>query len=76
MGNSRKVLVAIAILVALAGLVSLNGQTFAADEKFKVGWIYIGHPGDAGWTLAHDEARKYMEKQLPWAESIYTPSGA
>lgn len=71
MGNSRKVLVAIAILVALAGLVSLNGQTFAADEKFKVGWIYIGHPGDAGWTLAHDEARKYMEKQLPWAESIY-----
>ncbi len=30
----------------------------------KVAFIYVGPVGDAGWTFAHDEGRKYLEKVL------------
>jgi len=30
----------------------------------KVGFIYIGPPGDHGWTYMHDVGRKYAESQL------------
>ena len=40
-----------------------------ADQK-KVGFIYIGPPGDHGWTYMHDVGRKYMESQL--GDSIST----
>jgi basic membrane protein A and related proteins len=33
-------------------------------EAFKVGFMYIGPPGDAGWTFQHDEARKFVEQEL------------
>jgi basic membrane protein A and related proteins len=33
-------------------------------EAFKVGFMYIGPPGDAGWTFQHDEARKFVEEEL------------
>jgi basic membrane protein A len=32
-----------------------------AAEPFKVGFIYVGPVGDAGWTFAHDAARKLVE---------------
>ncbi len=49
-------------------LISLTFCGFAftnalADPK-KVGFIYIGPPGDHGWTYMHDVGRKYMESQL------------
>tara|TARA_B100001027_G_scaffold116836_1_gene80641 strand:- start:601 stop:1665 length:1065 start_codon:yes stop_codon:yes gene_type:complete len=34
-----------------------------ADQK-KVGFIYIGPPGDHGWTYMHDQGRQYMEDTL------------
>ena len=34
-----------------------------ADQK-KVGFIYIGPPGDHGWTYMHDQGRQYMEDKL------------
>ena len=34
----------------------------AADKK--IGFIYIGPPGDHGWTYMHDVGRKYMEDKL------------
>ena len=34
-----------------------------ADPK-KVGFIYIGPPGDHGWTYMHDVGRKHMQSQL------------
>ncbi len=33
-------------------------------EETIVGFVYIGPPGDGGWTYAHDEGRKYLEKEL------------
>jgi len=30
-------------------------------EPLKVGFVYVGPVGDAGWTFAHDLGRKYVE---------------
>jgi simple sugar transport system substrate-binding protein len=30
----------------------------------KVGFIYVGPVGDAGWTYAHDAARKQVEAKF------------
>lgn len=51
----------------------------ANDEKIKVGFIYIGAPGDAGWTFSHDQGRKYLEEQIPEVETVfleYVPEGS
>lgn len=32
--------------------------------KFKVAFIYIGPPGDLGWTYEHDRGRKMVEKEF------------
>lgn len=52
-------------LVVLAGvaLVGCNGGS-SKEEKFKVGVIYIGEPGDAGWTYAHDNGLKAAVKAI------------
>lgn len=62
----------------LLALVCFNaafcGPNAAAAEKFKVGFIYNGPPGDAGWTYAHDQGRKYLEKKLPGVQTLYVES--
>lgn len=45
-----------------------------AEEKLKVAFIYVGPVGDAGWTYAHNEGRKYLEQQLPYVETSYVES--
>lgn len=35
-----------------------------AGKKPRVAFVYIGVPGDGGWTFQHDEGRKAMEKEL------------
>ncbi len=42
------------VLLALAAFAAALGQ----DDKLKVGFIYIGPVGDAGWTYAHDLGRQ------------------
>lgn len=34
------------------------------DEPLKVGFIYIGPVGDAGWTYAQDLGRQYLEENM------------
>ena len=36
----------------------------AAAEPLKVGFIYVGPVGDAGWTYAHDAARKLVDAKF------------
>lgn len=36
----------------------------AAPEALKVAFVYVGPVGDAGWTYAHDAARKQVEAQF------------
>lgn len=33
-------------------------------EPLKVGFIYVGPVGDAGWTFAHDNGRKHIESKF------------
>jgi simple sugar transport system substrate-binding protein len=58
MMNRRKVLA----LSALAAVL-VAAPSFAADP-LKIGFVYVGPVGDAGWTYAHDQARLAMEKEL------------
>ncbi len=36
----------------------------AKPEPLKVGFAYVGPVGDGGWTFAHDNARKALEKEF------------
>jgi simple sugar transport system substrate-binding protein len=33
-------------------------------EPLKAAWVYVGPVGDAGWTFAHDQGRKEVEKEF------------
>jgi simple sugar transport system substrate-binding protein len=54
-------LFALAASLALAATVTMSA--FAAD-KLKVGFVYIGPPGDHGWTYQHDQGRLAIEERL------------
>jgi simple sugar transport system substrate-binding protein len=58
MMNRRTVLATLAAAAAFAA-----APSFAADP-LKIGFVYVGPVGDAGWTYAHDQARLAMEKEL------------
>ena len=46
-----------------------------AADPVKVGFVYVGPTGDAGWTYAHDEARKFVESELgDQVETTYVES--
>lgn len=54
-------------------------QALSAGEKLKIAYVYVGPIGDAGWTYAHDDARKKLEKLFPNIETTYiesVPEGA
>lgn len=53
--------------------------TPAAAEKIKVAFVYVGPVGDAGWTTAHDNGRKYLVEKMPNVETTImesVPEGA
>ncbi|SFV14051.1 BMP family ABC transporter substrate-binding protein [Pseudoduganella namucuonensis] len=59
--NRRKLLT----LATLAAVVAVSAFSPAyAQEPLKVGFVYVGPVGDAGWTYAHDQGRLEMEKNL------------
>jgi len=43
---------------------ALGCSVASADDPLKIGFVYVGPTGDAGWTYAHDEARKFVESEL------------
>ena len=53
----------IRILLLITTILGFSIGSANADPK-KVGFIYIGPPGDHGWTYMHDVGRQYMESQL------------
>ena len=46
------------------GLAATMGTSALAQEALKVGYIYIGPPGDFGWTYAHDQARLAAQERF------------
>ncbi len=53
----------LAVLALSLGLGAMAGMA-QADEPLKVGFVYIGPVGDAGWTYSHDLGRKALEEAL------------
>ncbi len=52
-------------LAALAATsIGLVSSIPAQNAKLKVAFIYIGPPGDFGWTYAHEQGRIALEKAL------------
>ena len=39
--------------------------------KFNVAFVYVGPVGDGGWTYAHDQGRRYLEKHVPNVHTVY-----
>ena len=48
----------------LAALLFGAASAQMAAEDIKVGFIYVGPVGDAGWTYAHDLGRAQLEEEL------------
>ena len=71
----RRIIAAMLIL-SLATLAFAAGskESTAMQEGVKAGFIYVGPTGDYGWTHAHDVARKQMEEEFPWLETVYVES--
>ena len=61
-------------IMACLGSLIVGATAGLAQEKLKAGFIYIGPIGDYGWTHAHDQARKQLEKAFPWLETLYVES--
>ncbi|MDQ7826664.1 MAG: BMP family ABC transporter substrate-binding protein [Candidatus Eremiobacteraeota bacterium] len=72
------------IFVMLAGLMLAllisgcpkEGGKSGEEPGMKVGFVYIGPVGDAGWTLSHDKGRKYLEEQLTSVKTTYVENVA
>jgi len=59
--NRRTILTTMTTMAAACLLAA--APSFAA-EPLKIGFVYVGPVGDAGWTYAHDQGRLAMEKEL------------
>jgi basic membrane protein A len=59
--RSRRSLLMSVLALALAA--GLGGGSAVAAPPLKVGFAYVGPVGDAGWTFAHDKARKAVEAE-------------
>tara|TARA_Y200000002_G_scaffold257697_1_gene213752 strand:+ start:63 stop:1181 length:1119 start_codon:yes stop_codon:yes gene_type:complete len=63
---NRNLMIAIAGLIAVVLAYSLwssrQDTEVASSDKYKVGFIYIGPPGDHGWNYQHDVGRKAVEQ--------------
>ena len=56
-----------ALLTGLGALASCAPKQDAAKAEapaIRVAFVYIGPPGDGGYTFQHDQGRKYLEAQL------------
>src|SRR5258706_15993239 len=60
--NKLRSRLAASMLGAILALGAAAGAV--AEEPLKVGFVYVGPVGDAGWTYAHDQGRLMLEKEL------------
>ncbi len=52
------------VAAAAVGLAMGAAVNASAQEKLKVGFIYVGPVGDMGWTYQHEVARKAIQEQF------------
>ncbi len=51
-------------VLAGAAALALTVGSASAQQKLKVGFIYVGPVGDHGWSYQHDVGRKAIEKEF------------
>ncbi|MFZ5633404.1 MAG: BMP family ABC transporter substrate-binding protein [Bacillota bacterium] len=51
-----------------------KGTAGGDADQLKVAFMYVGPVGDAGWSYAHDQGRKYLEKELPYVKTSIVES--
>lgn len=49
------------LLMVMAGILAWNPAAAEEKKEIKVGFIYVSPVGDAGWSYAHNEARKAID---------------
>ncbi len=64
----KKVISLMMTLMLVLGLVltgcGKDDSSSSSSKPVKVGFLYLGKIGDAGYTYAHDQGRKYLVNQL------------
>lgn len=66
----------IAAAGAAAAVLPMTGTAFA-QEKLKIGFIFLGPIGDYGWTWAHNKGREAVEAELgDQVETVYVENVA
>jgi basic membrane protein A len=48
----------------------------AAEETFKVAYVYVGPVGDLGWSYAHDQGRQALDEAFSYVETAYSEAVA
>ncbi len=63
--SQKRGFIKVAAVAAAAAAVATSPLAFGAGaEPLKIGFVYVGVTGDGGWTYAHDQARKALEKEF------------
>ena len=63
-GCSKKEETTVVTTAPAASAASAAAAAPAASAPLKIGFAYVGPVGDGGWTFAHDNARKALEKEF------------
>jgi simple sugar transport system substrate-binding protein len=78
--NARRTFLLQASLLGAVCAAALLAGPVRAEEPLKVGFVYVGPVGEAGWSYAHDQGRQALEKafggkvKTTFVESV--PEGA
>ncbi|ATF17313.1 BMP family ABC transporter substrate-binding protein [Phaeobacter gallaeciensis] len=65
------------LLTSAAVALGLATGAVAADDKTKVGFVYVGPVGDGGWTYEHDQGRKAVVVEFgDKVETVYVENVA
>ena len=68
----KKIILAITIGCFLVSLTFMSsGKALGTEKPFKFGLLLVGPYNDHGWSQAHFEAGKYVEKMIPGTKMIY-----
>jgi basic membrane protein A len=65
-------LVTLVLVIVFSGFLTACGsaQQKQSEGPYKVAFVYIGPPGDLGWSYEHDRGRKMLEAEF--GENIET----
>lgn len=64
MGSGGSTIGSITASLPILKLLEMRAGLVEEKEPVKVAFVYIGPPGDLGWTYEHDRGRLALEKQL------------